>query len=1285
MSSSNRIIALGIRKLWTLIAVLLVLVALFISLLRYSLPLLDDRKHVIEDYVATQYGLDLSIGSVSATWQSSGPSLQLSDVHLRQGEQSPVALKVGDVYLSVKFWSSVFSGKLQSRNVNLSDLHLLLDLQRIEGGTTDFPILQALESIFLEQLSNFSVTNSEITLVNNANQNTIRIRQLSWLNIGNRHQGLGELSLQGFASNTASFVLDLEGDVDSYDGTLYAKGTDLDISPWINEFTNLDSNLVTSKGNIAVWAQIDQGQFTDIRGEVQPSQFDWRTRDTEQQINTQVSASFAAALDDDQSSQWRFAIKDFSVQTNNESFNSEWLGTFSPALGVSLHNKKPLNLSSLLPLSALVFAADSPLNESHPSVEMPKLFVNLTQQKLQVVANDTRLSWHQVGDIPGIEQLYVDSYWSGQHGLVRLRSKDTALEAQSLFDRALALEQLDIPINIKVTDTTWSLSSTRGQVLVDGINMRPNLSYASESGTLSIMADIGALPLKQVPSLLPNQYMGDDVKSYLSDAFVGEGSVKHAHILWHGKPSNFPFDDFSGTFQAAVAIENADFVFSDAWPELSNLSIDLLFENESLYMTADSGVLAGVDLSNLRAEIPSLTNNSMLTILTDGTSDGAAVAKLMRQSSLKDSLGRVLSQDVVVSGPVSTKLGLYIPLSKPDDTRAVGEAILSNSDVRIAALDLDFTKATGVIAFDNETLSIDGIDAVLLDQSVSIALGSEQSEDAYDLDIDIVGAWDIAPILDMHASKLNDYLSGGVDWQLSLDVSLQGEDYYYTAELDSELLRLGSELPFPLQKHADSVLDLSVKANGNNMASTVELKLGSDVTFEGVLPHKEGQFSRAHLALGQTDFVGMGVGFSISANLPSIDTEKWIASVSALVGGLEDSGSAILSVPERIFAQADQLLVSGTRVTDVNLTAKRLDRDWRIEVDADQVRGTMDISDDWVSKGVRIDADYVKLNDVDFSLDATKTERSIVPQSLPLIDFSCESCEIANTKLGRINLQAQPNDDGLEITRVQMQTDNGTINASGQWYKRHEDHYTFLAGDLRSAEFGRLLSDFGLDSGIKDSQANIDFAVTWKDSPMDFGFEQLDGQIDWALTDGYLTEVSDKGSRIFTLLSLNSLVRKLSLDFRDVFAKGFFYDDMNGSIQITDGKADTRDTAIDGAAGDIEIYGYTDLVSKELNYNVSFTPNVTGNLPVLVYFFTVSPPSALAALAIDQVLTSTKVISNVNYSVSGTIDDPVLIETGRESTEVELPTRRNVEPDTIEGDFLPPTIDDLLPMEQGGG
>jgi uncharacterized protein (TIGR02099 family) len=1245
--------------------------------------MLDERKHLIEGFVQNEYNIDISIGSVAATWSASGPSLRFNDVKVRQTEQSPVSFEVEDVYLSIEFWSSLFSAKLQSKNVTLSDLNVTLDLTQIEASPgSNFPILTALESVFLEQLTNFSIRNSDITLITEANQKMIRVRQLSWLNRDNRHQGLGELALQGFASNTAIFVLDLTGDVDSYDGVLYAKGADLDVSPWVNEFASIESTLLRSKGNFTVWADIQEGRFSSVRGVIENSEFDWETAD-DSVLNTRVSAQFKALPNNEE---WLFSIADVTLDSGTSESISQWSGTYSAQAGLYFTNTNTVMLGEATPFVSIFNHQLATLfDDANFNATIEQLHVKADASGLHILTQKNELSWDAYQTSPGLDKLWVDVFWSHNAGKIRLYSEDAAVETAALFDRNLTLDRLDIPVFITSQANGASFISKDGILEIDDVTLFPRVSYNTYDDNLSIIVGIEQLALSKVPSLLPNAYMGQNAKQYLSRAFTGAGRVNGAHVLWHGRAQDFPFDDNSGVFQASVDIRDADFMFSDRWPSLSELDIQLLFENKGLKMTANSGQLQDVSLSNLRAQIPELTNNAMLTILADGQSEGEAVARLFTQSTLQNSLGRVLSNDVIVSGPVSTELGLYIPLSNVAGIRAIGEAKLRDSDVRITALGLDFTSANGIVAFDNENLSITGLDAALVDQPVTINLIGQQLPNSYDLDIDIQGEWDIDPLVERYAVNFTDTLSGSAQWMLNVGVSLNAQEYSYTANLSSNLYELDASLPAPFYKPAQQALPFELFASGNNMASNIEITLGKDVTFEGVLPHKERQFSRAHLALGQTDFVGMGVGFSVSANLPSVELEPWINSVKGIVGGISSNTKPILPAPERIFAQTDQLLVLGTRITDVNVTAKRLDRDWQLEVDADQLRGNADISESWLSKGVRINADYLKLNDVDLTASVNAQSEDFDPTTLPLINLVCEVCEVSDVKLGRVVLEAEPNDDGLEIKRLQIEAENGDINASGQWYKRHQDHFTFIAGDVESNDFGRLLSNLGFESGIKDSQAELDFALTWQQSPMEFSLEQLDGQINWELSDGYLAEVSDKGSRIFTLLSLNSLVRKLSLDFRDVFAKGFFYDEMGGSVQITDGKADTRDTSIDGAAGEIEIYGYTDLVSQELNYNISFTPNVTGNLPVLVYFFTVSPPSALAALAIDQVLTSAKVISNVNYSVSGTLDDPVLIETGRQSTDVALPTRRDAMQDEQRPLFLPPTEEDLLPIEREDG
>jgi hypothetical protein len=55
-------------------------------------------------------------------------------------------------------------------------------------------------------------------------------------------------------------------------------------------------------------------------------------------------------------------------------------------------------------------------------------------------------------------------------------------------------------------------------------------------------------------------------------------------------------------------------------------------------------------------------------------------------------------------------------------------------------------------------------------------------------------------------------------------------------------------------------------------------------------------------------------------------------------------------------------------------------------------------------------------------------------------------------------------------------------------------------------------------------------------------------------------------------------------------------------------------------------------------------------------------------------LTSAKVISNIKFSLTGTLDDPQLTELGRDSKEISLPTQAN--PKSKIG--IPPSIDPQL-------
>ena len=196
--------------------------------------------------------------------------------------------------------------------------------------------------------------------------------------------------------------------------------------------------------------------------------------------------------------------------------------------------------------------------------------------------------------------------------------------------------------------------------------------------------------------------------------------------------------------------------------------------------------------------------------------------------------------------------------------------------------------------------------------------------------------------------------------------------------------------------------------------------------------------------------------------------------------------------------------------------------------------------------------------------------------------------------------------------------------------------------------------DFGKSSVVRDSNAQIELDVRWPGSPAELAIERLSGDIDWSLGAGYLRDVSDGGARLLSLFSLESLMRKLALDFRDIFARGMFYSSFRGTLNIDNGVVYTNNTRMNGSAGDMEVTGSTDLVSEALDYQLVYVPKVTSSLPVLVAWM-VNPPTGIAAFLVDRVLHDAQVISRLEYSITGTVSDPIVNEEARAQRDVELP------------------------------
>ena len=1303
MTNFSSVAAYLLKKFWLLLAVLLVLFALVLSAARYALPHIEHNKHLLENYINEQYGVNLSIQSVHAVWQRNGPSIVLNSVSLAKNDASPVALDIRQIYVELDFWESLRHQLISSTRFELRGLKLDIDADRLSGGDkNNFPVVNALERLFLEQLQSFSLEDGVVSVTHLNETNSFDIESLSWNNHEERHQGLGQLKVADLAANSASFIIDITGTREEFNGVFYAKAEELDISPWVSDLIKTKRPLAQSRANFEVWTNFSQSEVTSVQAELSESLLEWGSGRAK--TVTGISGGSLQALPNDENRQggWNVRVDQLVLNSSNETLTTDLIGSISANGDALINTVKPVQINPFLLLLPLFMddTSEEEIRGLNPKGELATLQIQWHNGQPSLAAKVLDLQWDKTDKVPGLSSLDADFFWYKNNGAIYLESADSLLSANGVIKKDVNIKLFKsqfyiYPEQIDSEDKQWVVKGSDMLFDSDAVTLRPQFKLNTSTGFMSLYVDVSPLALNEVSSLFPSSLMGTNTDKYLTRAFTGEGEIANARVLWHGRTSDFPFDDNTGIFQAYVDIEQGDFLFAPDWPALNNLDLSLYFVNNALVMESPSATLAGMKISDMSAAIPSFSPDARLIIYANGTGTGDALTALMMDSSLKKSLGKVLNEDVQIGGPLSADIKLDIPF-KGKDVVASGTAHLSNNPVFVATTNMLFDKASGEVSFVNGDIDASGLQAQFLKQPVNLSLSGRQG-DTYDLNVELGGRWHVHPLANYVNTDLTEYIDGESDWNTTVQLSLSNSGFNYTANLTADLTATQSVLPAPFDTPAGSSLPLLITSKGDSKASNVEASLGDNIRFDGVLPHKEMQFSRAHLALGESDIANIGTGFSISANLAQADVQEWFTTINMLLSGKgKDTSTAVaktnaqssiqsneskkanlFGTPSRIFAKADKLNFAGHSIKDAQLSATERNKDWILDLASPQARATIRINSDLDEQGIEINADYLSLEKPVEAVGTTKADSesgvelatnsampneegespyNIDPNTLPPIYFYCQSCGVHGIDLGEITLDIAKEENGLAIRQLLVKSDETNVTATGYWKHMGGEIQSALNGTLTSPDVGQMLKEYGVESGIKDSSANVAFDITWPNAPMDFGFEQLNGNVEWSLSDGYLTELSDKGSRIFTLFSLNSLVRKLSLDFRDVFAKGFFYDDMGGTLSIVDGKAYTDDTEIDGGAGEIEITGFTDLNTGGLNYNVSFAPNVTGNLPFLVYFLA-TPPTALAALAIDQVLTSAKVISNVNYRVTGTIKDPKFDEVERNSKDISLPAQ----------------------------
>lgn len=1269
----KRAVHFTIRKLWLTIGILLVLFAVALSIARIALPYAENYRASIEEQIQQRFGQDVTIGGLSAEWTARGPVLVLQDLAFELVDDYPLQLDVQRANVQLNFWQSMMQRDWVFEHFVLSGMRVDYAFTPLNGDQ-DRSLPAALENLFLRQLEHFQIRDSEFTLrIGEQAPRTIQIDALTWRREGERRQATGLFRIPDVTANSLNFIADIDGDeFSTLSGDFYVEAQQLDISPWLKQVTPT-SEILRAEFNLQGWLNLVDGEFRSGQLELGENHLEWRRDREHHRLNTRPSTWSLQPRTDG----WLMNSTPLMISLDGRDWPLERV-IWQYRQGEHRWNLTDIELFDFAPLWSLFGRPGQLVADWSDGLQAEGILSQVQVQlsparewQFYVRADD--LGWKAYQGVPGMEGLALEIWSTDRKGRFALTGAEVALASPSTFADAKKLTELSVEGYWFQQNGSWEFGVPEAYFSLPNADVRQSMRFRSDNGKpvqaeWLLSGGSRGMDVFDVVALLPLQ-LGEDLANYL-DGALEQGQIDTLGMVWRGPLDGLPYQPGQGVLQARTVIRDLDFQFRPEWPPILGTEAELTFEYDSLFITTRGGTLADIPLGEVRAEIsPLIAQGTTLHVAADVDSDRDALHALFAQSPLADSVATTL--DVVKPrGRLQGAFTLDIPFYEGGELVAEGRVDLDGNSIEITPVGLTLDAVQGELTFRNGAIRFHTDDAALFELPISVSLtGRVDDEIPYRIAADIYGAWASDAIQSAFPdTPLLEQFSGRMEHQAEFKLDLLSEGFNYRWDMTTQLADTGIQLPAPLGKAAGTSRTLVTEVRGNQTELTAESRMGDLLQVRGNMPLGQG-FDALEFVIGESPVpiaASPTSGFSIYFGLGAAALEDWLPIVVGLTrladnvpcvpefeGEVCEPGLRLIPALHRVEGRVDALASYGQDFGETQIQGSAGDARWAFDINGENLRARLSGNDE--SDALAVNIDFLELTRVpeDTSEQQVVRERDWL-DSLPKMTINCRLCRYDGQLLGEITANFDPQISGGQVTDLTIRRGNTRVRGGLGWVEANGETRTRVQGRFETSDVGALLGEFGVNSTVRESSANLQYDLNWQGGLLDWNADTLSGQVDWSLGQGYLRDVSDGAARIFAVLSLESILRRFTLDFRDIFSRGMHYQSFGGTLELEDGVVRTENTRMNGVAGDMTVRGHANLRDETLDYQITYVPKVTSSLPVLLAFM-VNPPSGIAALVIDRMLHDAQVISRLQYHVTGSMSDPVVTEVRRDATDVELP------------------------------
>ena len=1273
--------------------VVLILLATGVGALNQLLPLVERNPEKIAGWLSERIGEPVAFEGARGEWTRRGPRFTLQGLRIGAGERE---LAIGEAELLVAVYSGLLPGEPLTE-LKVRDLALALEQGedrrwRLVGLPFEpLPGVDPLDT--LEALGELQVEQAHLTVRSPALGRPLEVPRVDLrLRVGANAVRAGVRAWADPKSTPMSAVAELSrGD---WSGKLWAGGEGLNLSAWSGLMA--DTGLVVAgSGRIDLWASIEAQRVMDVRSRADLAPLavgarrPWLPGEDEALTSPPVAyerANLLARWQANEDGDWQMHAPELHFHEPGRAeprrLDGLWLAggrrfaLQAPRLDL-VPVRQAASLSGHVPAGLRQW-----LHRASPEGALRNVRVEGDEHAWRGEAALDDVAWQANAGRPGMQGLAGHAALDQDGGVLQLRRGPARFEWPGRFRQPIDFD-LDGLLGWWRSADGWTLGasglSVRGADF--GTRLRAELAFGADGGKprLDLAADVDTTPVTAAGRFAIEGRMPPATIEWLDNALL-EGEVRDGRAALGGDLDDWPFRNGAGRFDARARVAETRVRFNKAWPDAEQMDLQVAFDGPGMTLEG-TGAIAGNPVERVAGGIADFKDPRLLLDVRSVTR-AENLQALMLASPLADTHGEHL-RNGRMAGRAEVDLVLDLPLAaRLGDRRIEGTLDLAEARLADPRWQVDLRKVKGRTHFSaggfyTEDLAVefDGQPGVF-----SLAVGHDTDDPALAARARLRGAFPIAGLLARHEPLdwLQPHVAGAAGWDIRVDVPAAPPGQAAPPSrlrVESDLAGVALTLPAPLAKAPEVGLPLRLDLPLPVSAGEVQLRLGE-------LARLRGRFGEEGELAGVLQLGGEGgsldlpdTGLVVQGRAATLDAAGWIGFAAAERG--EGQGEARGALIRSVDLQVASLDLLGSPFPDTRVRLRREPQATRVDFDGPALAGEIELPVaegaavrgrlarlHWAEKAITGEAEgepdrvgpaalatpESALVDLPAGSPAPPQKPGQDPGAIPALDFEVADLRVGKLVLGKAELKARPRSGGLHIEYFRTRSPDFRLDANGDWQRTSAGlTRSQFEVDFRAEALGDLLGAFGLGGMVEDGPTTGRLDGYWQGSPGEFSLARFNGRFLVEVGEGALLEVEPGGGgRVLGLISLAEIPRRLTLDFKDFFNKGFGFNTMAGEFVFANGSASTELLLINGPAAEIRISGSTDLRRQQYDQRIEVLPKTGGVLPAIGALAGGPVGAAVGAMAQAVLQQPLKEAARTVYRVTGPWGEPVVevIETG---------------------------------------